>query len=308
MRRRVSPGLVAATLAAALLAACSSGGATSATPDGLTVVTAADLPAATLQVQAAGAAALDTGRLVVLAEGAAELVAALGFADRVVGRGMTGAETLPEVPVVAPGHAVNAEAVLALRPTAVLVDERVAPASALEALRRAGIPVVALPTAESMATARERLRVLAGLLGVSVDTTAVYPEAPAGDAGPAVAFLYLRGTSAIYLVGGRGSGADDVVAAAGGTDIGAAAGLGPFTPLTPEALAGTRVDVLLVMTKGLESVGGLDGLRRLPGVGQTAAATAGRVIAVDDDVLLSFGLRTAALVERLRRELGGAGT
>jgi iron complex transport system substrate-binding protein len=57
------------------------------------------------------------------------------------------------------------------------------------------------------------------------------------------------------------------------------------------------------MTEGLASVGGIDGLRALPGVAQTPAGESGRVIAVDDTVLLSFGARTGALIENLRAGL-----
>jgi iron complex transport system substrate-binding protein len=118
-----------------------------------------------------------------------------------------------------------------------------------------------------------------------------------------VAFLYLRGTSAIYLLGGKGSGADDLITRAGGVDVGAEAGLPPFTPLTAEALANLNPDVILVMTKGLESVGGVAGLTQLPGVAQTSAGREGRVIAVDDTVLLSFGPRTSALVQLMAKAL-----
>jgi iron complex transport system substrate-binding protein len=53
------------------------------------------------------------------------------------------------------------------------------------------------------------------------------------------------------------------------------------------------------MTKGLDSVGGIDGLLELPGVSSTRAAASSAVIAVDDDLLLSFGPRTGALITRL---------
>ncbi|NDA54304.1 MAG: ABC transporter substrate-binding protein, partial [Actinobacteria bacterium] len=114
-----------------------------------------------------------------------------------------------------------------------------------------------------------------------------------------VAFLYVRGTASVYLLGGSGSGADEIVAAAGGVDVGALNGLAAFTPLTAEAIVQADPDVLLVMTRGLESVGGIDGLLALPGVSSTRAATTRAVIAVDDDLLLSFGPRTGALIERL---------
>ncbi|NCV97898.1 MAG: hypothetical protein EBW27_07920, partial [Acidimicrobiia bacterium] len=94
-------------------------------------------------------------------------------------------------------------------------------------------------------------------------------------------------------------GADEIIAAAGGVDVGALNGLAAFTPLTAEAIVQADPDVLLVMTRGLESVGGIDGLLALPGVSSTRAATTRAVIAVDDDLLLSFGPRTGALIERL---------
>jgi iron complex transport system substrate-binding protein len=121
-----------------------------------------------------------------------------------------------------------------------------------------------------------------------------------------VAFLYLRGTSAIYLLGGEGSGADALITAAGGIDAGAEAGLEAFTPLTAEALVALDPDVLLVMTGGLESVNGMEGLLALPGVAQTTAGRERRVVAVDDEVLLSYGPRTGALVELLRSAISSA--
>jgi iron complex transport system substrate-binding protein len=114
-----------------------------------------------------------------------------------------------------------------------------------------------------------------------------------------VAFLYVRGTASVYLLGGEGSGADEVTAAAGGVDVGALNGLAAFTPLTAEAIVQADPDVLLVMSRGLESVGGIDGLLSLPGVSSTRAAAARAVVVVDDDLLLSFGPRTGALIERL---------
>ena len=53
------------------------------------------------------------------------------------------------------------------------------------------------------------------------------------------------------------------------------------------------------MSKGLESVGGVSGLLKLPGVAQTNAGKNGRVIDVDDSLLLSFGPRTPSLLSAL---------
>jgi iron complex transport system substrate-binding protein len=46
----------------------------------------------------------------------------------------------------------------------------------------------------------------------------------------------------------------------------------------------------------LASVGGVAGLKTLPGVAQTTAGKQGRILAVDDSLLLSFGPRTPDLI------------
>jgi iron complex transport system substrate-binding protein len=116
---------------------------------------------------------------------------------------------------------------------------------------------------------------------------------------PRVAFLYLRGTSSIYLIGGQGSGADSLLKAIGAVDVGAQSLAQPYNTLTAESLAALNPDVILVMSKGLESVGGVQGLLKLPGVAQTKAGKNSAVIDVDDSLLLSFGPRTPSLVEAL---------
>lgn len=248
-------------------------------------------------------------RIVSLATGVAETVVALGAADRLVGRDESSSvEAIAQVPVVTKAHAVNAEQVLSLSPDVVLIDAATAPQEAIDRIADAGIEIVTVPEAWSLDDMDARIRAVADAVGATPEqldavlATVPAPSAPAAG-GPRVAFLYLRGTSAIYLLGGKGSGADAMIAAAGGGDVGAEAGLEAFTPLTAEALASLKPDVLLVMTKGLESVDGVDGLVALPGVAQTPAGRDGRVIAVDDTLLLAFGPRTGPLVDRLRAAL-----
>ena len=73
----------------------------------------------------------------------------------------------------------------------------------------------------------------------------------------------------------------------------------PFNTLTPEALVKANPNVLLLMTKGLASVGGESGLLKLPGVAQTNAGKYGRIVTVDDSLLLSFGPRSYSLVAKM---------
>ena len=75
-------------------------------------------------------------------------------------------------------------------------------------------------------------------------------------------------------------------------------------PLTPEALVSINPSILLVMQKGLESVGGSKGLFALAGVAQTPAGINQKVIAVDDSLLLAFGPRTQGLISKLTDAIG----
>ncbi len=253
-------------------------------------------------------------RIVSLATGVAESLVALGLADRIVGRDETStAPQLTDVPVLTEAHAVSAERVLAMEPDLVIADAATSPPEALDQIRATGVEIVEVPEAWSAHDVLPRTRAIASAVGLdqsAVEASAATWTAADGQrattSSPRVAFLYLRGTSAIYLIGGKGSGADALIQAAGGIDVGSAAGLPEFTPLTAEALAQEDPDVLLVMTGGLESVGGIEGLTGLPGVAQTRAGREGRVVAVEDTLLLSYGPRTGALTDVLGQAIARA--
>jgi iron complex transport system substrate-binding protein len=273
---------------------------------GLITITAADLP----ELAPLGAPGAETPeRIVSLATGVGETLVALGVGNRVVGRDET-SEVPATAEVVTKAHNVSAERVIALNPDLVIVDARTTPPEAIAQIKASGARIVEVPEAWTLSDMVPRTQAIADAVGV--DPSALLATLPASVAStsdstaPTVAFLYLRGTSAIYLLGGKGSGADALIEAAGGVDVGAAADLDAFTPLTAEAIADLNPDVFLVMTKGLKSVDGIDGLLSLPGVAQTTAGREGRVIAVDDEVLLSFGPRTGALVDLLRAALAAS--
>ncbi|MBF6202357.1 ABC transporter substrate-binding protein, partial [Nocardia cyriacigeorgica] len=66
-----------------------------------------------------------------------------------------------------------------------------------------------------------------------------------------------------------------------------------------EAMIAAAPDVLLVMSDGLKSVGGIDGLVKVPGIAQTPAGRNRRVIDMSDAVLLSFGPNTGRVITAL---------
>jgi iron complex transport system substrate-binding protein len=183
----------------------------------------------------------------------------------------------------------------------------------IEQLRTAGVTVLIIPELKGINVGARKLRLLGRALGVpkrgerlakQVESQIAIArrEVATTSVKPRVAFLYLRGTQ-VQMIGGKGSGADAMIAAAGGQDVGAAAGIEGFKPFSAEALVAARPDVLLLLTAGLQSVGGVDGLLRLPGVAQTPAGQARRVVHYDDLLLLGLGPRTGRALRQLIRGL-----
>ncbi|MDX3640303.1 ABC transporter substrate-binding protein [Streptomyces sp. MB09-02B] len=259
----------------------------------------------------------DVSRILPLNGGIAEIVFTLGLGDKVVGRDITATfEEAKGLPQVTKAHDVSAESVLSLEPTVVLADTDTGPSEAVDQIRDAGVPVVVLDPANELSDVSTRTTRVAEALGVPAagkalnerfadELKAARAAVPEGSR-PKVAFLYMRGSAAVYLIGGKGSGADSLIDAAGAEDAGVAAGLDkPFTPITSEALVKAQPEVILMMSKGLESVGGVDGLVDIPGIRETPAGMDRRVVDLEDGVLLSFGPRTPLvidiLVDRLHR-------
>jgi iron complex transport system substrate-binding protein len=319
---RIKPGVGALLAGALLIAGCSttadqvneadnepvSSPATTEQPQWPIVIADAELDS--LDFDASPVTTDNT--ILALAVGSGEVVELLGAGDQLVGRDETSA-TPEDVPVVTRAHQIDIEQALALEPSVVLVDELSGPPEAIDALANAGARIVEVPSVWTLADIPARVTSIADGVGADQQTAAALaqaltPQAQEADTtAPRVAFLYLRGPSAVYLLGGANTGADALIEAAGGVDVGAELGYDGFVPLTAEAIVQADPDVILVMADGLDSVGGIDGLLELPGIAQTTAGQERKVVVVDDRTLLSFGARTPALVQRLSQAFAAAG-
>ena len=249
-------------------------------------------------------------RVIVLANGVAEIIQSLNGQSIIVGRDISSTEdSLVDIPIVTSGHQVLPEKIISLNPDLVLIDASTGPKAAIATIKAAGIRVVETPESWSLGDLPKKVRAVGTAIGAPdraellVEQIELAIKTSKVKGSPRVAFLYLRGTSSVYLIGGSGSGADSLLQAIGAVDVGAQSLDRPFNTLTAESLAILNPDVILVMSKGLESVGGVQGLLKLPGVAQTKAGKNAAVIDVDDSLLLSFGPRTPSLIEALATAL-----
>jgi iron complex transport system substrate-binding protein len=269
------------------------------------------LPATVQSADDVAVTIVDSSRIIVLNEAIAEIVIALGFIDNIIGRDATTTlDALMAVPKVSSGHDISAESVLALNPTLVIGDTRSGPPEAIQQLRGAGLAIVLAPEVWQLKDVTPRIELIAAALGAQdfgkqlvTKTQSDIDEAlktlDKSTAAPRVAFIYVRGTASVFLLGGKESGADEMIRSAGGIDVGSDFGLAPFTPLTSEAIVNANPDIIVVTTRGLASVGGIDGLLELPGIAQTPSAKTRAVVSIDDDLLFSFGPRTGELIVQM---------
>ncbi|MGO2861200.1 MAG: heme/hemin ABC transporter substrate-binding protein [Brevibacterium sp.] len=253
--------------------------------------------------------------------GIAAAVVGLGLGCNLVGRDIAtdftqlvpGAEQLPLI--TQGGHEINAEAVLALSPDVILTDTTIGPYDAQLQLRNAGIPVIFISSSysEGVRSAGPQIREVSDALGVpdlgnklaertvmEIDETKkavekLAPEDPADR--PRTVFLYLRGS--IYYWFGVGSGADSLIQSVSARDVAAEVGFEGMSPTNSEALIKAAPDVIIVMTLGLASVGGIDKALKLPGIKQTPAGKNRRLVDMSDYEVMSFGPRSAQVLAAL---------
>ena len=266
----------------------------------------------------------DTSRLlaVSITGTIAELVHAYGLADNLVGRDVStdlpGYEDLPVV--TKQGHSIDAEAVLALSPTLIITDGSIGPTDVVLQLRDAGIQVVTVSRAKDPESTYELAGEVAAALGVDplaetlneqlrqaiadkeAEIAGLVPDDPALR--PRVAFLYVRGTAGVYYLFGEGSGIDSMIESLGAVDVAEEIGWVGEKPMTSEALVALNPDILLVMTKGLESAGGVDGLiEAQPSIALTTAGENRRIIDVEDTLIFAGGTRIPDVLDGLARAI-----
>jgi iron complex transport system substrate-binding protein len=198
----------------------------------------------------------------------------------------------------------------------ILTDTSLGPWDVVLQMRDAGIPVVVTDSHRgldnlSSLTAEvaralgvpERGRALAErveseVAAVTEQVAAVTPADPTQRL--RTVFLYVRGQSGVYYLFGEGSGADSLIDALGLYDVAEEIGWEGMKPVTDEGIVAAQPELVLMMTAGLESAGGVEGLlERLPALASTPAGVHRRFVDMADSQVLGFGPTTAATLNAL---------
>jgi iron complex transport system substrate-binding protein len=256
----------------------------------------------------------DVSRIIALNGDVNEIIYALGLGDNIIANDITSyypAEAARKQKI-GYGRQLSAEGILALKPTLIIGNQDAGPPSTLAQLRSAGATIVIIPAGDSVYDSAKKIRLVGEALGLSSAGNALADKTYTGIKAvqkkwltttnrwePRAVFFYIRGPRTL-LLGGSGTRAAAMFEGAGVTDGAAfSAGVQGYVPITSEALVVAKPDVIVVLTEGLKSVGGIDGILKIPGVSLTPAGQNKRIVDFDDLELLELGPRTPQALEAL---------
>ena len=252
-------------------------------------------------------------KIIALGGAITEILYALGMSEAIIGVDVS--STYPEQakskPNVGYWRNLNAEAILALQPNLIISTTEAGPAAVFGQIKKAGIPVLVVDAQYTIANAKAKIRLIAKAVGkiqrgeelvaeMERDlATAEQLKAKVKDV-PSVLFIYARGQS-LMLTSGRKTPADGILPLAKAKN--AVTQFDGVKPLTSEAVVASRPDIILMTTGGMRSLGGIEGVLKIPGVALTPAGKSRRIVEIDDLLLLGFSTRMGKAIQELMTTL-----
>lgn len=251
----------------------------------------------------------DHSRIVSVGSALTETIYALNAAEHLVAvdESSTYPAAAAELPKVSFTRNLSAEGILSFSPTLVLASGNSGPPTAIRQIRGTGTPMLLFPADESVEGAFERVRLLGDVLdrseeaeslisGMEEDLAQAAERREELEHYPVVLFIYAHGPNNL-MVAGRGTAAAKMVELAGGEN--AFMEFDGYKPLTSEAVVQADPEIILMMSSGMDQVGGRSGVLRAPGVRLTRAGKSMQIHAMDGNYLLGFGPRLGEAVLEL---------
>ena len=245
-------------------------------------------------------------RVVCIGQALNEMIYALGAQNDLVGVDLS--STFPpeikKLPNVGYHRALSAEGILSLRPNLVIHDNNIGPENVVRQLQELQVP---MKTFEAKNDSLEGLKALLREMGAYFHKEQRARELIAqidremGEAQqalknypdhPRVAVIHFGRASNVYLVVGNGGGGDagsagQMVQWAGGQMAIQKFGMQRMT--SPEVIAQSNPDVILITEYGFDRLGSTEAVKMLPGVAETNAARNNRIYRVPEHELMYFG-------------------
>lgn len=248
-------------------------------------------------------------RIITLGAALTETVDALGLGERIVAVDVTSIYPAyaAKLPRVSQNRVLSAEGILSFSPDLVLAPEGDISRAIEFQLKSAGIKIITIKQEYSAKGAYLFIRTVAAALDVKPKGEALVKKLEAelvqafatvkkNPKHPKVLFVYARGTGTM-MVAGKDTNMDAIITLAGGKN--AAQGFKQYKPYTTEAMVNSNPDVILMFDFGYKSLGGINSILKMPGVGLTGAGKNKRIVQMDGELLIGFSVRLTQAIKEL---------
>lgn len=247
-------------------------------------------------------------RIITAGSALTETVCALGDCDKIIASDRTSLYPahIQQLPSIGYRTGINAEGIISMKPTLVIAEKEYVDEAVLSQLRATQIKLVIVEREQNWEDTRKFIKQIATALHKEAegDKLIAANEAQLTEAAnllkratskPKVLCVYNRGTSTVSTAGKDTFG--DITQYIGATNaFGNEQG---YKPLNTEALIAANPDYLLMLSSGFESIGGIEGALKVPGVAQTTAGKKRQIVAIDALRLTNFGPRFGETVKEL---------
>lgn len=247
-------------------------------------------------------------RIVTAGSALTETVCALGDCDKIIASDRTSLYPahIQQLPSIGYRGGINAEGILSLKPTLVIAEKDYVEDAVLQQLTASGVKLVIIDRKYTFNDTKKFIAQIATALGRDAEGKKLIAkiEGELAEANamlkktttvPKVLSIYNRGTSTISVAGKNTFG--EILSYAGATS--AVSDVEGYKPLNTEALIAANPDYLLMVSMGLESLGGIEGALKIPGVAQTTAGKKKQIVSIESLKLTNFGPRFGEAVKEL---------
>jgi len=257
-------------------------------------------------------------RIVCIGEEYNEMIYALGAQANLVGvdYSSTYPPEIKKLPTVGYHRALSAEGILSLHPTLILSDNNIGPDNVVRQLQALNVPMKTFQAKDdSIEGEKALLREMGAFFHkekraeelcaqIDREMAAAAVAVKQYKTTPRVAVIHFGRASNVYLIVGNGGGGDastagKMVELAGGQMAMQQKGMQRM--VSPEIIAKSNPQVILMTEYGFDRLGGMEQAKTLPGVAETDAARHNRIYRVPEHELMYFGPDTGDNIVQLAK-------
>ena len=247
-------------------------------------------------------------RIITAGSSSTEIVCELGLCDNIVATDRTSVypAKMQSLPSIGYRSSITAEGIISLKPDILIMEKGYVKDVILDQVKNAGQKVLVVENNHNVEDTKMRIRRIAETLErkkegeiliqkLETKLNALGKRIAETDKRPTVLCVYARGAGNMQVAGNN---TGFMIIELAGTRN-AVPEIDGYKPLNAEALINANPDYILFFESGLNSLGGINGVLKIPGVAQTTAGKKKQIISMDGVKLTNWGPRLAEAAQEI---------